>query len=685
MKLLNRKIANNLIFLFLIPFHLLRGEAIQLNNNHKEFFLSKEISFYEDKEERLLFTDILNDTEIPFTKYEKKAINFYLSKSVFWIKFEVKNNSSHSDYWIEIFNGYTDDIKFYYFTDSWNEMRDGDESENKNTLENSNLPMFPLFINKGDSKTYYLRVKSHETLELPILIQRESEIMNNLNLRKIFIGFYTGSIFALFIYNFVIYIILRDRVFGLYSLYILSQILMISYMNGSLPPLFIFTFISKYSNNIILSSLILGSLFTMEYLDTKNFTPIIHLLIKRVIYLTVPISMIEIFIDRHFASLCIYISSILIIFFFLLAGGNAYKRGSTFLKFFILSWLLLILAVFIQILVSLGLFPLSIISLYSIQGANILLTILLSLSLVNKLDFYKKRGDEALEISERTIEEAKKIIEIENQKTEVKFIEKTNTIHTQKIILEEKNKILEKEFLMAGKLQMSLMPGKDKEFKNLSYSYLYKPMMSVGGDFIDIREGKKNTHIGVFICDISGHGIVASLIASMVKISLQSWQAYLHKPAMIPDLVLKNLYGKLDKNFLTAIVGFINTRTGEFKYTNAGHPPLAYLPKIGKPIYLNTKGKMIVEIMKPNCEEKSLFLSDGDKIILFTDGITEARNLEGEMLSEEAFLDYLEAIRNLTPSEIVDSVSKFLDDFTGSSTYDDDCALLVFEYIPNRD
>ena len=669
----------------LTPLHFLRGEVIQLNNDHKDFFLTKEISYYEDKEEKLLFTDILNDSELPFKNYDKNALNFYISKSVFWLKFEIKNNSNHSDYWLEIINSYTDDIKFYYFTDSWNEMRDGDESDNKNTLENSNLPMFPLFINKGDTKTYFIRVKSHEALELPIRIQRETEIMSNLNLRKIFIGFYTGSILSLFIYNFVIYIILRDKVFGLYSLFILAQLLMISYLNGSLPPLLIFQILSKYSNNIILISLIFGSFFTMEYLDTKSFTPIIHIFLKRIIYITLSISLVEIFIDRHFATIFIYISSITIVLLFIIAGFMVYTRGNTFLKFFVLSWILLLIAVFIQIFVSLGIFPLSIYSLYSIHTANILLVILISLSLVNKLDFYKKSGEKAIEISERKIEEVKKKIELENQKTEVQFLEKTNTIQTQKIILEEKNKILEKEISIAGKLQMSLMPGMDKEFKNLSYSYLYKPMMSVGGDFIDIIEGKKNTHIGVFICDISGHGIVASLIASMVKISLQNWLNYLHKPSMVPDMVLKNLTGKLDKNFLTAIVGFINTRTGEFKFSNAGHPPLAYLPKNGKPIYLNTKGKMIVEIMKPNCEEKSLLLNDGDKIILFTDGITEARNLNGEMLTEENFLQYLETIKMLSPTDIVDTISTFLDNFTGSSTYEDDCALLVFEFQPKRD
>jgi serine phosphatase RsbU (regulator of sigma subunit) len=210
-------------------------------------------------------------------------------------------------------------------------------------------------------------------------------------------------------------------------------------------------------------------------------------------------------------------------------------------------------------------------------------------------------------------------------------------------------------------------------------------MMGVGGDFIDIREGKKNTHVGVFICDISGHGIVASLIASMVKISLQYWESTLTKPASVSDLVLKNLSGKLDRNFLTAIIGFMNTRTGEFKFANAGHPPLAFLPKNKDSVLLNARGKMIVEIMKPNCEEKSIQLEDGDKIVLYTDGITETRSLEGEMIGEEVFLKFLDSIKSKTPEEIVKLVSKYLDTYSSNTPMEDDCTMLVFEFYREKD
>jgi serine phosphatase RsbU (regulator of sigma subunit) len=424
----------------------------------------------------------------------------------------------------------------------------------------------------------------------------------------------------------------------------------------------------------------------MEFLETKSKTPLMHSILKLFIYLCISLIPMDLLIDKHFSSISVYIVSIFMVGVFIVTGflsisDNDGKRN----KLYIISWLLFYFGIIIQILHSSGIVVSNLVTIYTIPLGNIISVILISISLAEKIQGYQTREIEANQLTEKTISESKKFLDEHTSNLEVKITERTNSIYNQKLILEEKNKNLEKEITMAGKLQSSLMPQKDKTFKNLRYDYLYKPMMGVGGDFIDIREGKKNTHVGVFICDISGHGIVASLIASMVKISLQYWESTLTKPASVSDLVLKNLSGKLDRNFLTAIIGFMNTRTGEFKFANAGHPPLAFLPKNKDSVLLNARGKMIVEIMKPNCEEKSIQLEDGDKIVLYTDGITETRSLEGEMIGEEVFLKFLDSIKSKTPEEIVELVSKYLDIYSSNTPMEDDCTMLVFEFYREKD
>jgi two-component system, sensor histidine kinase LadS len=674
-----------ILFLFIASFLFLgdlSSDVISLRKTaHKKDF-AKDFYYLEDPNHSILISDVLEENTLPFQNFNSSHVNFFLSKSSYWLKFEVENSSEFSDWWIEISNGNLDDIRFYYFQDSWMEIRSGDEQDIPNLTENTNYPVFPLHINPKEKKTYYIKIKGHEFLEVPISFLQSKEIKENISLRSYILGFYIGAMIAFFIYNLILYIILKEKIFGYYALYILSGLAVFTYINGSFLNFGLFHLLTHHPNLLIIFSTILSSIFIMEFLNTKTKVPFFHFLLKFGNYILSSLILMDLFIDRHFSSLLVYIFSTLTVGIYIITGFFSISSDMKRNNLFLLSWLIFYFGVIIQILRSSGIIPTNIITINTIPIGNILSVILISISLVEKIQGYKTREQEANLLSEKTISESKKLLDETKSSIEIQISERTHSINSQKNKLEEINKIFEKEISMAAKLQLSLMPTKEKKFKNLNYSYLYKPMMGVGGDFIDIREGKKSTHIGVFICDISGHGIVASLIASMVKISLQFWENSITKPASVPDLVLKNLTGKLDKNFLTATIGFMNTRTGEFKFANAGHPPLAYLPKNKESVLLNARGKMIVEIMKPNCEEKSFYLEPGDKVVLFTDGITETRSISGEMVGEEEFLLYLDKIKTKSPEEIVNLTSEYLDLFSSSTSIEDDCTMLVFEYLP---
>jgi serine phosphatase RsbU (regulator of sigma subunit) len=675
-----------LFFIWFLLIGRLSSEPIYLKDitDNREYI--KNVYYLEDPKNSFLISDILEDSNFTFKKIDKNFINFYITKSSYWLKLEIENNSNSSDWWIEVANGNIDDIRFYFYTDAWSEIRGGDEQVDKNLPEDTNFQIFPLHLNVFEKKIFYIKVSGHEMIELPLTISRGKDIKSNISLRYYILGLYIGSMIAFFIYNFILFISLKEKVFGYYSLYILSGLAVFTYVNGSFPNFGIFKFFILYPNLLIIFSSICSIIFTMEFLKTKLNTPLMHSILKLFIYLFISLIPMVLVVDKHFSSIFVYIVSIFIVGVFIFTGflsisNNDGKRN----KLYIISWLLFYFGIIIQILHSSGIVISNIVTIYTIPFGNTISVILISISLAEKIQGYQTREIEANLLSEKTISESKKFLDEHTSNLEVKITERTKSIYNQKLILEEKNKNLEREITMAGKLQSSLMPQKDKTFKNLRYDYLYKPMMGVGGDFIDIREGKKSTHIGVFICDISGHGIVASLIASMVKISLQYWENTLTKPASVSELVLKNLSGTLDRNFLTAIIGFMNTRTGEFKFANAGHPPLAFLPKNKDSVLLNARGKMIVEIMKPNCEEKLIQLEDGDKIVLYTDGITETRSLEGEMIGEEVFLKFLDSIKSKTPEEIVKLVSKYLDTYSSNTPMEDDCTMLVFEFYREKD
>jgi hypothetical protein len=99
----------------------------------------------------------------------------------------------------------------------------------------------------------------------------------------------------------------------------------------------------------------------------------------------------------------------------------------------------------------------------------------------------------------------------------VKNLELKQEIQTQKEKFELQNKMLNDELELARKIQVHFLPTAPPELKNISFSYFYQPVLSIGGDFFDFVTFPKNDRIGIFISDVSGHGVPAALITGMLK------------------------------------------------------------------------------------------------------------------------------------------------------------------------
>ncbi|HON80359.1 MAG TPA: GAF domain-containing protein, partial [Spirochaetota bacterium] len=97
-------------------------------------------------------------------------------------------------------------------------------------------------------------------------------------------------------------------------------------------------------------------------------------------------------------------------------------------------------------------------------------------------------------------------------------------------IIEEQKHELEHQIDLAGKIQTALLPRHIPEIEQMTIAFRYKPMMGIGGDFLDIKYSEPDNSIGFFICDVSGHGVAAALVASMVKMSLSTWEMTLAQP-----------------------------------------------------------------------------------------------------------------------------------------------------------
>ncbi len=254
-------------------------------------------------------------------------------------------------------------------------------------------------------------------------------------------------------------------------------------------------------------------------------------------------------------------------------------------------------------------------------------------------------------------------------------------VQERTLIIEEQKKELERQIELAGQIQSALLPREIPQLKEMSIAYRYLPMMDIGGDFLDIKYSEEHNGIAFFICDVSGHGVAAALIASMVKMSLTNWHHTLNRPSETLVLLYRLLAEKIGKNFITASICYVDFNTSRLIYSKAGHLPLIIAREDGTIDILNPRGRVINDIMQPNYQEQETTLKHGDKIILYTDGIIEAYTPDRTLFGEEMLLNLIRGNHRSTPDSLCDNVIRAVAQFTGlSNSFDDDITILAVEY-----
>lgn len=216
-----------------------------------------------------------------------------------------------------------------------------------------------------------------------------------------------------------------------------------------------------------------------------------------------------------------------------------------------------------------------------------------------------------------------------------------DTTHIRKLYrdMEEQNKILKQEIEMARKLQASLLPSPPAD-PRLDFSLIFIPCETLGGDFIDAFY-VDDSHLGVYLADVSGHGVPASLLTIFLRSTL-------NKKLLSPAKALEELYhefthSKLDQEmYITIFYAIIDLENKSMKYSNAGLNVVPVVYSDTRFELLRLPGIPISNWMKnPGYKEGNLDLYPGDKLFLYSDGILELRNKQNEQYGEDRLLEIL--------------------------------------------
>jgi sigma-B regulation protein RsbU (phosphoserine phosphatase) len=240
----------------------------------------------------------------------------------------------------------------------------------------------------------------------------------------------------------------------------------------------------------------------------------------------------------------------------------------------------------------------------------------------------------------------------------------------------EKQK-LEEELEIAKDIQQKLLPSKLPTLNNFEIAALSVSSKQVGGDYYDVIKLNEQDYV-VAIGDVSGKGVPASLLMANLQAFLKSickqGLAIDQATGVINDLVTENTS---DGRFITFFWGILNDELKSFNYVNAGHnPPLLIR---NNQIHRLEKGGIILGVMKtftPYLQEEIL-LQSGDLIILFTDGITEAKNLSDDEFSDERFESFLLNLSSESSDEIIKLIENEISEFTSGHPQSDDITLIV--------
>jgi phosphoserine phosphatase RsbU/P len=233
------------------------------------------------------------------------------------------------------------------------------------------------------------------------------------------------------------------------------------------------------------------------------------------------------------------------------------------------------------------------------------------------------------------------------------------------------------ELELAKRIQLSILPEAFPESAYFRVGARYLPMTSVAGDFYDFLNVSA-TQAGILIADVSGHGVPAALIASMVKMAATSQRSNAGDPAKLLAGMNAALCGNTQNQFVTAAYVHLDAQAHEFRYAAAGHPPMLLL-RDGQITEITENGLILAVSLAANFTQLAQPLAPGDRLILYTDGILEAGNTQGEFFGEDNLHATVRQTASLPPAEAASKIIAEVEKWSRSQ--DDDLTIIICDYL----
>lgn len=243
---------------------------------------------------------------------------------------------------------------------------------------------------------------------------------------------------------------------------------------------------------------------------------------------------------------------------------------------------------------------------------------------------------------------------------------------------------IESELRIAREIQMSMIPHIFPPFPDLPQIDLFAVLKSakeVGGDLYDffVLEGKKFCFA---IGDVSGKGVPASLFMAVTRTLVRSISDNDSSPGAIVNKLNRSISENNDSSmFVTFFLGVLDLTTGELRYSNAGHNPPVIIRHNTQPEMLEKTKSIPVGLFEDfNYIESSIYLKPGDKLFLYTDGVTEAENSSNELYGEQKMISVIKSGIELSPKELIVAIEADISSHVAGFAQSDDITMMTIVY-----
>ena len=655
-------------FFLLICFFVfsLRSEEIQVHKDIGSRNLTKELSWLVT-DENFNIQEILDENfQALFQKNKSEIVNLGFQSKVVWLQIPISLKKDLEKNYVYFKYAQFEKINLYFVETSSNKTIYKTFLSQESSFEKFFFPdlVFVMPELNTEGKIFlYVELK----YQLPIYFQ--VWVLDEVNFYKIkekkflFNGFFYGILFLAILYSLTSFYAIRH--YGiLYYIVFLICLVFLDNINKLYFTNSLFVFLKKTLGSLsIVFFLLMFQEIIFDSIQEKN---------KKFINFLVRLSLVHFIISAFFP---LETSGWLLYFFGIIIGLSLFFILIYFIilreinsLWFLINFLFLIFTSLINFFIGYHILP----DKYFIDQ-NLKISIILQIFI---LSFFFAHQ----------IEKSRKLLKQINLDLELKVTERTLKLSQTLNELETRDAIFQEELKLSLELLKSLSPNQNTSHSLVEFRFFQENFLQIGGDFFDIIE-RSDGSVYIFMADVSGHGISAALLVALYKLSFRN---VLQKGNFLdPETVLLEMNAQITSvlnsyKYLTVFLISL-TPDGNLKYSSAGHrPAFLFRTKLGKAKILSTRG-MLLGISKDNVkfEQKETKIEVGDRLLLYTDGLTEVFTLQGKPLGSNGLYEiFLKTQR----SSLDSSFEEFLEEWkkiTANQVLSDDSSFLLLEFHGN--